>query len=130
MDPFNLNPCCLGVNCTVEFHLPDLFRVVTFTVIESRMLIASDWERERNSHYLMDIVSVLQDRMDSVRFFFFFFFLELPILGGLVYYKFFLKYWTSYREVFVDQNFDPEWMVLETWWWLHSNINVLGATEL
>lgn len=91
MDPFSLNPCCLGVNCTVEFHLPDLSRVVTFTVIESRMLIASDWERERNSHYLMDIVSVLQDRVDSVRFFFFFF-LELPILGGLVYYKFFLKY--------------------------------------
>ena len=73
MDPFSLNPCCLGVNCTVEFHLPDLSRVVTFTVIESRMLIASDWERERNSHYLKDIVSVLQDRMDSVRFFFFFF---------------------------------------------------------
>ena len=56
--------------------------------------------------------------------------LELAILGGLVYYKFFLKYWTSYREVFVDQNFDPEWMVLETWWWLHSNMNVLGVTEL
>ena len=72
MDPFSLNPCCLGVNCTVEFHLPDLSRVVTFTVIESRMLITRDWGRERNSHYLMDIVSVLQDRMDSVRFLFFF----------------------------------------------------------
>ena len=43
MDPFSLNPCCLGVNCTVEFHLPDLSRVVTFTVIESRMLIAIAW---------------------------------------------------------------------------------------
>lgn len=34
--------------------------------------------------------------------------LEIAILGGLVYYKFFRKHWTSCVEGFVDQNFDPE----------------------